>query len=391
MSSSAATAEKRDPTAAQHAADLTDYTDEGAWRAAQLDNRGPVRFDASGALHPDILEAYWRHGCYVFEGVIDPAEIRELRADVDSLLDRAPTGEHAEVDAHGRPAFGREFAVNPYLFVKPLSDPWGGTELLNGRHPTQMTQPVPARDAPAEVVYLLFGMCQTMESGLRLYGHPDLLAIAEAINGEDFVPYTDATFVKLPGLGGSVAWHQNGVTHWDSPDWDEGIHGFNFQVQLYDCTPRNCLWVVPGAHKQGRIDIRALVAENARSELLPGAVPLVCKPGDVTIANRQLLHASFANTSPDLRVSLTFGFHRRASVLGARGALGQKSAMVYDADRIFERASVIAVAIDARAERYPQERRFRYRPFAGLEDQFRSTEETFERVIRDYNLKDLSI
>ena len=63
----------------------------------------------------------------------------------------------------------------------------------------------------------------------------------------------------------------------------------------------------------------------------------------------------------------------------------------YDADRIFERASVIAVAIDARARRYPQERRFRYRPFAGLEDQFRFTEATFERVIRDYNLKDLSI
>lgn len=34
---------------------------------------------------------------------------------------------------------------------------------------------------------------------------------------------------------------------------------------------------------------------------------------------------------------------------------------------------------------------FRYRPFAGLEDQYRLTGETFERVIRDYNTRDLAI
>ena len=28
--------------------------------------------------------------------------------------------------------------------------------------------------------------------------------------------------------GGAVAWHQDGVTYWESPDWDPGIHGFNF-------------------------------------------------------------------------------------------------------------------------------------------------------------------
>ena len=47
----------------------------------------------------------------------------------------------------------------------------------------------------------------------------------------DGVPYNDAIFVKQPGLGASVAWHQDGLTHWDAPDWDPDIHGFNFQVQ----------------------------------------------------------------------------------------------------------------------------------------------------------------
>src|SRR5919206_503291 len=121
-----------------------------------------------------------------------------------------------------------------------------------------------AHDAgmPEHVVFLMYAMCQTMPSGLRLYGHPKLLAAAQSINGADFVPFNDAIFVKQPGLGGSVAWHQDGVTHWDNPAWDEGIHGFNFQVQLYPTTAANALWVVPGTHKRGRVDIKRMVADN---------------------------------------------------------------------------------------------------------------------------------
>ncbi|MCY3931400.1 MAG: phytanoyl-CoA dioxygenase, partial [Acidobacteria bacterium] len=106
----------------------------------------------------------------------------------------------------------------------------------------------------------------------------------------------------------------------------------------------------------------------------------------------QMLHASFANTSSDLRISLTFGFHRRKSVEGQKTALAlEPDDSVYDAQRIFDRSSVIAVAIDARRQYRPDERPFVYEPFAGLEDDFRFNDETFERVIRDYNLNDLAI
>ena len=44
-----------------------------------------------------------------------------------------------------------------------------------------------------------------------------------------------------------------------------------------------------------------------------------------------------------------------------------------------------------RKDRLEHEPAFRYLPFAGLEDQFRFTPETFDRVIRDYNMKDLAI
>jgi NAD(P)-dependent dehydrogenase (short-subunit alcohol dehydrogenase family) len=241
-------------TAVDHQAELAEYARAGASRAAALPNRGPLRYAADGRPHPDIVARYWQFGFYVFERVVDPGEIDELRADIDFLLDHAPSGEGAALDRSGRPAYGGQFARPTFLFVRPLSDPWGGTKVLGGRHPTKMREPLAGDGAPEQVVHLINGMCQTMASGLRLYGHPDLLSIAAAINGDDFVPYNDAVFVKLPGLGGSVSWHQDGVTHWDSPNWDEGIHGFNFQVQIYECTPQVETMFAAAKDAFGRVD-----------------------------------------------------------------------------------------------------------------------------------------
>jgi len=377
-------------TASKYNEDQQTYVDAGIERASKLGNRGPVRFEQDGTLAKDILDAYWRTGFYVFENLVDADEIRLLQKEAEMLLDRAPVDNGATTDHLGRPAFGLEFARSVYTLVRPLSDPWGGTKKLNGRHPTQMTQPEPEGATPEKVVFAMEGMCQIMESGLRLYGHPGLLSIAASINGDDFVPYTDVVFVKQPGVGGSVSWHQDGVTHWDSPDWDEGIHGFNFQVQLYDTSAHSCLWVVPGSHKEGRIDIKKLVEETG-SERLADAVPLYAKAGDVTMVNRQALHGSFANTSKDQRVSLTIGFHRRKSVLGAKGALATSADAHYDEQRIDDRAKVIGIAIDSRAQYYANEQRFIYQPFVGREEELRFTEENWQKFVKDYNLKDLAI
>ena len=55
----------------QPSPEMQQYLDDGERRAFELGNRGPVRFVGDGALHPDIVEAYWRCGFYVFESVFD--------------------------------------------------------------------------------------------------------------------------------------------------------------------------------------------------------------------------------------------------------------------------------------------------------------------------------
>lgn len=365
------------------------YRLAGEARAAALGNRGPIRFDRSGRLAEDILEAYWRCGFYVFENVLGAEELADLEADVAALLERLPVGEHAALDARGRPALGRNLEARNFYFSKPLGDPWGGTDKANGRHPARMTVPPAPSDAPAEVIQLVLGSLQFSDACLRVYGHPQLLAVAAAVNGEDFAPFNEALFIKQPGLGGSVAWHQDGTTHWDSPTLDAGTHGFNFMAQVYGSTSANGLWVVPGSHRVGKVDILALV-EAAGSDRLPDAVPLICAPGDVAMSNRQAVHGSFANTSPDPRVTVNFGFHRRASVLGVQGGGVHNAPAVYDEARILERSRLIGYAIDARRQRFPDETPFRYKPLDGHEHTCRWNEAA-RAPIRDYNLLDLSI
>ena len=366
------------------------YSLGGEQRARELGNRGPLRFTAEGAVHPDILAAYWQHGFYVLEDVLGTEELDDLNTELATLLDRAPTGPDTDLDRHGRRAFGDAFTTPVFAFGKPLSDPYGGTDANYGRHPAKMSEPTPADDAPAHTVYFINGILQVMDSCLRLYAHPELLKVTEAINGADFAPFGDSIWIKEPGLGTSVAWHQDGTTHWDHPRWDQGIHGFNFMAQLCRTTPENALWVVPGSHKLGKIDIKAQVEANG-SDRLPDAVPMLCAPGDVAICNRQALHGSFANTSPDRRVSIVFGFHRMDAVRNVEKRRPNGDTVVYDDARIHQRSRVIQVAIDARAQRFPAETPYRYLPFVGDEDDNRWNGTTRRTVLKDYNLLNLGI
>ncbi len=372
-----------------HEPAMSAYRASGEARARALGNRGPIRFGADGSLARDIADAYWTHGFYVFQRVLGDEELADIEADVAELVGRLPVTKGAPLDALGRPAVGADCQAPTVNWARPLSDPLGGTDKANGRHPAKMIEPAAPGDAPAFVVQLILGNLQFSDACLRVYGHPQLLAVAAAINGQDFVPFNEALWMKRPGLGASVAWHQDGTTHWDSPQLDAGTHGFNFMAQLYGSTAANGVWVVPGSHRQGKQDIRALVAA-AGSDRLPDAVPLVCDPGDVIICNRQLIHGSFANTSDKPRVTLNFGFHRRSSVLGVRGGGIHNVPVVYDAERIFERSKVIVYAIHARRQRFPDETPFRYRPFDGVQQDY-PWDDRARAAMKDYNLLDLGI
>ena len=240
-----------------HSSEMAIYRTEGKARAMALGNRGPIRWDQGGLLHPDILQAYKAAGFYVFTSVLRPAELQDLERDLNDLLARAPKTKGAFVDLLNRPALSSKCKANNLGWVAPLSDPVGDTKHNSGRHTVKMYEPSAPSDAPEAVLQMVLGSLQLSDAHLRLCGHRELLKVAACINGKDFVPFNEAIWIKHPHFGGSVAWHQDDTTQWEHPDFDKGTHGFNFMAQLYSCDATNRLWVVPGSH-HSRADIPRL-------------------------------------------------------------------------------------------------------------------------------------
>ena len=373
----------------EQAAAMRDYLVAGQDAALALDNRGPIEFDTSGKLAQHILDAYSAYGFYVFTGVLTEEECEDIEADMVALKASFPVAPDSTVDAEGRPALGSDSLTPHLVWSKPLGDPLGGTQLANGRHQVKMFEPEAAADTPLASPFILLGSLRFSDACLRTYAHPELLRVAEAINGEDFAPFNEALFIKEPGIGAAVSWHQDGVTHWDSPDFDENIHGFNFMAQLYGSTAVNGVWVLPGSHKLGKIDIAELVS-SSQSERIEGAVPLVCDRGDVVICNRQALHGSFPNSGFEPRLTVNFGFHKRSSVLGVKGGGIHSDAQVFDDEIIARRSRVLGYAIAARKERFPEETAYEYKPFTEQSLSF-VWDDAARADIHDYNRDDLSI
>jgi len=365
------------------------YMQEGLKQALRLPNRGPIQFLKNGALHPEIREAYSKYGFYVFQDVVTAQEMSDVRQDIDELRSRFATHPDSKLDARGRPALGCDCKGPGLKWSKALSDPLGGTDVANGRHQIKLKELKASADAPEYAPFVLVGSLQFSEAALRLYGHPELLRIAAEVNGEDFAPFNEVLFIKDAGVGSAVSWHQDGDTHWNNPDFDEDIHGFNFMAQVYQSTPVNGVWVVPGTHKQGKLDIKAMV-RSAGGERLTDALPIVCEPGDVVMCNRQLVHGSFANAGFEPRLTINFGFHRRSSVLDVMGAGIHSPAAIYDKDVIKKRSRVIGYAIDARQRQYPHEKPYDYKPFMEIDKTYK-WDSAAKADLRDYNLQDLSI
>lgn len=74
------------------------------------------------------------------------------------------------------------------------------------------------------------------------------------------------------------------MIYWDSEDFDDGIYGFNFMVQVFGSMVVNGVWVLFGSYKIGKVDIKKLVEEFG-SEWIVDMVLLICDVGDVVMCN----------------------------------------------------------------------------------------------------------
>lgn len=354
------------------------YAKAGVDRARSLGNRGPVLLDDDGHLIQEIQDAYRQNGFYVFTGVLDQEEIVELTTEFDAILDNVPATLDGDTDQYGRQSpYGSYFTM-----MEDENDP----------------------DAPARV-YLLSHPFIYMESTLRVYAHPKILTIAESLYGPDFVPFHEAIFYKAPHHGLPTRWHQDGRTHWtdegeslEQPDGTGECHGYNMNLSWSNCTPENCLWVVPGSHRLWLLTNEGKFPPI--TERLADAVPMFLSPGDCGIVNRSVLHGSYPNKSAERRVTMVLGFHKRSSAIGATTTNvhafkipgSQTKEITYTEDYVLRRARMIPLAIDARSQHRPNEAQFKYRgSFIGKATWDEATREEIAREGDEYWQRDITL
>jgi hypothetical protein len=218
-------------------------------------------------LQADQVDQFHRDGFLIMRGLFSPREMRGLQAAADRVVAGAVSGQG---DGHrylpgpdGTPTYWRTDNV---LWD---SDPAFAAATVN----------------------------------------PDLLeAVGQCLGMPFFVMANEALVVKLPGNGAAVPFHQDppyAATHGEPDPGAYPIPAFTADIYLDAATRDNgCVWVIPGRHREGRVDLGG----RSEEELLALAQPCEMQPGDVMFHCLGTPHGSPVNASDQLRRTYYLAF-----------------------------------------------------------------------------------
>ncbi len=258
--------------------------------------------------------AFAEHGFAVVRNVVSRDEVSVMREEIEKMIAGAPVDRSTSTDRDGNPV------DHPQDFS--YGQGRNGSPVLN-RISNQLARSCVMRE---------------------VYANPKLLSLVEDIYGPEFVPFAESIVIKMPENGSSFANHQDGQR------FDLQDRGLNVGIYLQPSTEQNgCLRVVPGSQRNGKVDVDAIVARDG--SILSDSLPVEAEAGDVVIHDRSVIHGSLPNESPDLRVTVYFGFHRLDSIEA-----------IHDDGHIRRRAQAIGLCIHERqaSGRYETETSFDY-------------------------------
>jgi ectoine hydroxylase-related dioxygenase (phytanoyl-CoA dioxygenase family) len=180
------------------------------------------------------------------------------------------------------------------------------------------------------------------EASLELLGCPQVLAVAESLCGENFVPTYESMVFKKEGDGEKIPWHQDAVH-------TRKHRVFNFDLYL-DASKKDsgALRVVPKS--QRTIQDACNVSETYGWDL-PNVVQVELGPGDVLLHDVMVLHGSERTLGKALRRTIYYEF-RTAEMIVEEGP--------WDSDWMNRRLRLVPVAQRKFAARYPDHAGFQW-------------------------------
>ncbi len=142
---------------------------------------------------------------------------------------------------------------------------------------------------------------------------PAILDAVETILGPDLLVWSVELFIKEPGDGTIVSWHQD-ITYWGMGETDEEVTAW---LALSDVSVEaGCMRFIPGSHKGGIVDHADTFADSnllSRGQEIAdvdedAAVPGPLKPGEMSLHHGRCFHASAPNNSGDRRIGVAIRY-----------------------------------------------------------------------------------
>ncbi|MGI9500050.1 MAG: phytanoyl-CoA dioxygenase family protein, partial [Geminicoccaceae bacterium] len=140
-----------------------------------------------------------------------------------------------------------------------------------------------------------------------------ILDAVESLLGPNILAWSVELFIKEPGSGKSVSWHQD-ITYWGMGETDDEVTAW---VALSDVTiEAGCMRFIPGSHKGGIVaheDTFAVDNLLSRGQEILGideaeAVHGSLRPGKMSLHHGRCFHASGPNRSEDRRIGLAIRY-----------------------------------------------------------------------------------
>jgi ectoine hydroxylase-related dioxygenase (phytanoyl-CoA dioxygenase family) len=152
-----------------------------------------------------------------------------------------------------------------------------------------------------------------------------ILDAAESILGPDLMIWGVEYFIKEPGARKIVSWHQD-LTYWGMVGTDHEVTAW---VALSPATVESgCMTFVPGSHRRTIVPhIDTFAADNllSRGQEIAvevdeaEAVPVVLRPGQMSLHHGRLFHASGPNVTDDRRIGFVVRFIRPDTPKAGKG------------------------------------------------------------------------
>lgn len=140
-----------------------------------------------------------------------------------------------------------------------------------------------------------------------------ITSAVESILGPNLLCWATSFFIKNPGDGKYISWHQDS-TYWDLSRPDV----LTAWVALTPSTPENgCMQVIPGTHKQDQVPHRDTFAQAnllSRGQEIAvevdqsQAVNVVLQPGEMSLHHVRIFHGSEANRSATRRIGFSIRY-----------------------------------------------------------------------------------